>query len=172
MLMKGVGAGLILFSTGAMGMILARSFSIQVHNLRQLISFIQVLESEIQFAKTTLPNVIAAEARQSSGDIGRFLQLVNKGLAAGTGERFSVIWEEGLNNLAANGLPAAVLEDLHHVGEVLGMSDTAEQVKHLKVAMHRLGQALETAEQEREKQARLWQYLGFSAGLLIILLLF
>lgn len=171
MLMKGIGAGLIIFSTGAMGLTLARSYSLQVQNLRQLISFFQLLESEIQFAKTTLPNVIAVQAVQLPGDIGRFLQFIDKGLAAGTGERFSAIWEDGLKILGAGGLPAEVLEDLQRVGEVLGMSDTAEQSKHLKVLQHRLQHALQAAEEERDKQARLWQYLGFSAGLLIILLL-
>lgn len=168
---KAVAAGLILFSTGAMGLTLAKSFSQRVHNLRGLITFIQVLESEIQFARTTLPNVIRAQANQFSGDIGAFLHILSIGLTEGSGERFGAIWEKGLRSLAANGLPKSALEDLLSLGDLLGTSDVTEQVKHLKVLLHRLEQALQVAQEEREKQTRLWQYLGFSAGLLIILLL-
>ena len=171
MFVKGVAAGLILFSTGAMGLTLAKSFSQRVHNLRELITFIQVLESEIQFARTTLPNVISVQATQFSGDMGRFLHILSTRLKAGTGERFGAIWEEGLQSLAANGLPKPVLEDLLSLGDMLGTSDVTEQIKHLKVLLHRLEQALQIAQEEREKQTRLWQYLGFSAGLLIVLLL-
>ncbi|HBN94906.1 MAG TPA: hypothetical protein DDZ66_01280 [Firmicutes bacterium] len=171
MLVKGVAAGLIFFSTGAMGLTLAKSFSRRVQNLRELITFIQVLESEIQFARTTLPNVITVQATQYSGDMGRFLNILSTRLKAGTGERFGTIWEEGIQNLASNGLPKSALEDLHSLGDVLGTTDVTEQVKHLKVLLHRLEQALQIAQEEREKQTRLWQYLGFSAGLLIVLLL-
>jgi stage III sporulation protein AB len=168
---KGIAAGLILFSTGAMGLTLAKSFSQRVHNLRQLISFIQVLESEIQFARKTLPSIITAQAPQLTGEIGRFLANMSTALQQGSGEPFGLIWEEGLKILALNGLPVAALEDLQSLGELLGTSDVTEQIKHLKVLLHRLNQALESAEEEREKQTRLWQYLGFSAGLLLCLLL-
>jgi stage III sporulation protein AB len=170
-LVKGIAAGLILFSTGAMGLTLAGSFSQRVKNLRDLIAFVQVLESEIQFARTTLPSVIHAQTMQYSGDIGSFLHILSTRLQAGTGERFGAIWEEALGSLAANGLPKSILEDLHHLGDVLGTSDVVEQAKHLKILLHRLEQALQVAQEELEKQARLWRYLGFSAGLLIVLLL-
>ncbi|NMB21263.1 MAG: hypothetical protein GX979_10380 [Firmicutes bacterium] len=168
---KGLAAGLILFSTGTMGLTVAKSFSQRVHNLRQLITFIQILESEIQFARTTLPNVIAMQAPQFSGEMGRFLSNMSSRLREGRGESFGAVWEQGLQTLALNGLPKPTLEDLRSLGDVLGTSDVTEQTKHLKVLLHRLEQALERADGEREKQTRLWQYLGFSTGLLLCLLL-
>lgn len=168
---KGIAVALIVFSSGAMGLTIAKSFSTQVSNLRQLMTFIQVLESEIQFTRTTLPQVITAQASQFSGVIGQFLSRLSTRLQEGTGESFALIWEEGLAVLAANGLSRPALEDLHSLGDVLGMSDSTEQGKHLKVLLHRLNQALQLAEEERDKQTRLWQYLGLSAGLLICLLL-
>ncbi len=168
---RGFAVVLIVFSSGAMGVIIARSFSNQVNNLRQLITFIQVLESEIQFARTTLPQVLTAQVPQFSGVIGKFLRRLSIRLQEGTGEPFPLIWEEGLAILGANGLPKSALEDLRSLGDVLGMSDSTEQGKHLKVLLHHLEQALQHAGEERDKQTRLWQYLGFSAGLLICLLL-
>ncbi|MCK9524886.1 MAG: stage III sporulation protein AB [Limnochordia bacterium] len=169
--MKGVAAGLILFSTGAMGLTIARSFSHQVHSLRQLMTFVQVLESEIRFARTTLPHVLAHQATQFSGAIGMFLSIVSTGLKAGHGEPFIVVWEAGLDSLASNGVPGSTLEDLRGLGDVLGTSDVTEQIKHLNVLLHRLEQTLKRSEEERDKQTRLWQYLGFSSGLLLCLLL-
>ena len=169
--MKILASGLVILSCGAMGLIVASSYGKRVHNLRQLINFIQLLESEIQFARTTLPTVISTHATQFSGEVGRFLTILNEGLAGNTGQRFSAIWEDGVAKLSENGLPQPVIEDLRSCGSVLGTSDAMEQSKHLKNLLARLEQALSIAEGEREKQTRLWQYLGFSAGLLIVLLL-
>lgn len=169
--MRILASGLIVFSCGSMGFIVASSYSKRVQNLRQLISFIQVLESEIQFAHTTLPQVITSQISQFSGQVGRFLTILSQGLETNTGERFSIIWEQGVLNLAENGLPKPVLEDLRSLGTVLGISDVSEQIKHLQQLLRRLEQALQLAEEEKEKHTRLWQYLGFSAGLLLVLLL-
>lgn len=154
-----------------MGLIVASSYGRRVQNLRQLISFLQLLESEIQYARTTLPNVITFLAPQFSGAIGEFLTVLCAGLSNHTGERFSTIWDEGVQSLGQNGLPQTALDDLRSLGSILGTSDAVEQSKHLKHLLHRLDQALKVAEEEREKQTRLWQYLGFSAGMLIVLLL-
>lgn len=154
-----------------MGLLIGGSFARRVHNLQELITFVQVLESEIQFARTTLPNVLGAQAKQFSGEVGAFLRTLSTRLEKGMGEPFGVIWEEGLATLAKNGLPQSALDDLQSFGTVLGTSDAAEQSKHLRILVHRLEQALKVADEECQKQTRLWQYLGFSAGLLIVLLL-
>ncbi|NLL47844.1 MAG: hypothetical protein GX249_04595 [Firmicutes bacterium] len=169
--MKGIAIALVLFSTGAMGLTVARSFSHRVHNLRQLANFLQVLESEMVFAQTTLPHLIQEQAQQFTGEMGRFLASMSRRLQTGAGEPFDRIWEDGLKILAQNGFPQSTLDDLHKLGDVLGKSDVTEQAKHLKVVMQRLDQALIRADEEREKQTRLWQYLGFSAGALLCLLL-
>ena len=154
-----------------MGFVIASSYEKRVYNLRQLMAFIQMLESEIQFARTTLPQIIAAQAPRFPGEIGKFLVILSSNLKAGTGESFSVIWEHGVASLAQNGLPISVLQDLRSCGQTLGTSDVNEQEKHLKQLLQRLDQALKAAEGEREKHTRLWQYLGISTGLLIVLLL-
>lgn len=169
--MKSLAAGLVIVSCGGMGFIIASSYAQRVHHLRELIRFLQVLESEIQFSRITLPKLLAVQAPLFTGVVGRFLQVLNEGLEAGTGDSLAAIWEQGLAVLAENGLPQAVLEELHSCGAILGRSDAAEQSKHIKQLLYRLEQALTLAEQDREKHLRLWQYMGFCAGLLIVLLL-
>lgn len=170
--MKLFAAGLIICSCGAMGLLVASSYTMRVRNLKQLMNFMQVLESEIHFARTTLPDLIAQQAPQFSGAVGRFLAVLRDQLEDGAGESFSAVWAQGLTSLSSNGLPPSVLEDLRACGNALGRSDAAEQSKHVQQLIFRLEQALGTAERDREQHVRLWQYLGFCAGLLIVLLLF
>lgn len=155
-----------------MGLIVAASYRLRVQNLRQLASFMQCLESEISYAHTTLPEVILRQKGAHTGVMHRFLAVLDTAMAAGTGEGFAEIWEQGLRVLAANGLPAWLLEDLRHLGTALGQSDVAEQSKHLLLLQKRLEQALEEAQGEQGRQTKLWSYLGFFSGLLLVLLLF
>lgn len=170
--MRTVGAGLVMLSCGAMGLVVAASFRQRVHNLRQLVAFFQALESEISYARSTLPEVISRQKGQYTGVVGQFLAVLERAMLDGTGESFAEIWTSGLNVLAVNGLPSWLLGELRQVGKSLGQSDAAEQLKHLSVLQKRLEEAMVEARQEEEKQTRLWSYLGVFSGLILVLLLF
>ena len=88
------------------------------------------------------------------------------------GEAFGDGWHAGLGRLGAWGLPAVVLNDLTVLGEALGVSDVEDQRRHLQVTRLRLEDAYRQAEQEWRTNWKLWSYLGFAAGLLILLLIF
>jgi len=168
---KAIAAGLILMACSGMGFVLASSYTQRVYHLRELIRLMQVLESEIQFSRTTLPTFLAVQAPLFRGVVGRFLTALSQGLQAGTGESFAALWQQALGILADNGLPPDVLEDLHFCGAALGRSDAAEQSKQIQQLLIRLERALAAAEQERDQHVRLWQYLGVAAGLFLVLLL-
>ncbi|HHU60423.1 MAG: stage III sporulation protein AB [Bacillota bacterium] len=170
--MRLIGTALIVFSCGMMGLIVAGSYGKRVYNLRQLISFIQILESEIHFARTTLPDIISIQKNEYSGVIAEFLRILDDALQNEEGEEFSKVWAHGIINLGEEGFPSQVLGDMQELGRVLGINDVSEQTKHIKKTLIRLEQALQEAKSEQEKHTRLWQYMGFSAGLLIVLLLF
>jgi len=163
---------LVIISCGAMGLTVANSYRQRVQNLRQLAAFMQCLESEISYAHTALPEVISRQKHEHTGAVRHFLSVLDAALAAGEGESFVAIWERGLCILARNGLPAWLVDDLRHLGTALGQSDVAEQSKHLTLLQKRLEQALEEARGEQGRQAKLWSYLGFFSGLLLVLLLF
>lgn len=169
--MRILGVTLIIFSSGACGFLLASTYQKRVVNIGQLITFLQVLESEIQFAQATLPEIIARQSTMYSGLLADFLGVLNKNLKEDQGMHFSSHWEQGILVLEAAGLPRQILNDFHDLGLVLGTSDLTEQIKHLNLLKTRLEKALNLAEKEAEKDSRLWRYLGFSFGLLLVLLL-
>lgn len=170
--MRLAGTALIIFSCGMMGLIVAGSYGKRVYNLRQLISFIQILESEINFARTTLPEIIAIKKHEYIGAVGNFIGTLDTALNNEKGEDFNKVWEQGVLDLSEEGFPSQVIDDMQELGGVLGVSDVSEQTKYLKSSLIRLEQALQEAKEEQEKHTKLWQYMGFSAGLLIVLLLF
>lgn len=150
---------------------LAASYRQRVEHLRQLITFVQLMESEIHFARFTLPELIAKHEPQFHGLVKEFLVSLGENLRIQQGEHFSTIWDYALIVLEKYGLPQQVVSDFKDLGRILGVSDVNDQVKHLRLLSNRLEKALEVAEEEGEKHSKLWQYLAFSAGLFLVLLL-
>lgn len=163
---------MIVFSCGLIGIIVAKSYSDRIQNIKALLTFVQLLETEISYSQTSLPTAFKKIAGQLQGPVSLFLQTVTHYLLTEPDRGIQEIWELGIQVLEENGLPIVVLEDLITFGEVLGASDVEDQKKHLNLLRIRLNQALETAEAEHSKNARMWQYLGFCTGILIALLLF
>lgn len=162
--------GLIFFSCSAGGFLIATSFSQRVQNVRELLSFIQFLESEIRFAHSTLPAIISKESQHYRGATKDFLLTLHNGLSISEGSDFFLVWEQGLTSLQKHGFSERLLEDLRDLGKVLGQSDLTEQLKYLQLCTTRLEQSLEKSKTEQHQQERLWRYLGVSAGFLLVLL--
>ena len=63
------------------------------------------------------------------------------------------------------------LDILLYFGQSLGGSDREEQSKNLKLVKEQLINQEKKAEELRAKNQKLWQYLGFSLGAVIVLIL-
>ena len=112
--MKSLAAGLVIFSCGGMGF---------GHRQQLCPTGASSARADQGFAGAGIGNPVfphhAAQAPCGAGApvlpvvVGRFLPVLNEGLEAGTGDSLAAIWEQGLAVLAENGLPQAVLEELH-----------------------------------------------------------
>ncbi|MGI6147783.1 MAG: hypothetical protein ACOYEU_00315 [Limnochordia bacterium] len=170
--MQAVGAVLVVAACGLMGLTVACSYTAQAENVKGLITMLQILETEISYARSALPEALARIGSQQHGAVGSFLRTVHAYLLSCPGEPFSSAWEAGLRALRQQGIPSVVIGDLAVLGQVLGSSDIEDQRRHLQTARLRLEEAHRQAEDEKRTNFKLWSYLGFAAGLLIILLVF
>jgi stage III sporulation protein AB len=61
---------------------------------------------------------------------------------------------------------------LRSLGSSLGISDRADQIKHLTLAMEQIKLENIKAEDEAARNVKLWNYLGFLGGLVIVMILY
>jgi stage III sporulation protein AB len=57
-------------------------------------------------------------------------------------------------------------------GKYLGSTDKQDQIKNIKLALNNLRQQEVTSIEEKQKNEKLWKYLGVLSGLMIFLLLY
>lgn len=166
------GALCILFGCTYLGLIISGIYK----KRKELFCFLQngltMLETEINYTATPLPLALEKIAGKSNllcrPLFKQAAYLLQTRKAATAGEA----WSEGIAALKAEvPLTREESELLQLFGQGLGASAKDEQLKQIALAKNQLAAVQKEAEEERAKKQKLWQYLGFSLGAVLVLLL-
>ena len=165
-----VGALLLAGGAGALGCSAAAQLSRRVAVLRALLGALEGMEREIAFRLTPMPELLERAAAESPPPVCTLFARCRT-LLDELGERsMAELWREALEQvpLGLDGPGRLALEEL---GEVLGRYDGDGQREALAHTRAELSRALEQAREAREKQGRMYQVLGITAGAFLVILL-
>lgn len=130
-----------------------------------------ILESEISYGRTPLPEAFREMAARTGGSISVFFDTVSGKLCQGTG-RMDEIWRSSLQEVMKEGeMGKEDIRELEELGNTLGYLDTGMQLRSIQLYRKRLEISLESWEGEREKRTRFYPVLGIACGVLICLLM-
>lgn len=168
-----VGALFVMAGTGGFGYLIACGLTDRAVMLEHLAAALQHLETEINFAASPLPAALQHVAGVVGGPVGGFFTAVAQEIAAGDGRPLAAAWRTAMarRRWELPLLPAEA-EVLARLGAVLGGSDRQDQLKHLTLARATIARFHAEAEEKARKNRRVWQYLGFSFGALLVMLLY
>lgn len=169
-MLKLVGALLVITACGLLGNDVARGYAHRPQLLRSLQTSLQFVETEINYGATPLPEALEKVARAGNPELAPFFLEVREQLLSPLGISIQEAWEKGLDNLNRyTVLEPRELELLAPLGAILGASDREDQVKHLRLTLQQLKQAEVRAREEGSRNERMWRYLGFLFGLMLVL---
>lgn len=169
-MLKLAGAILLIVACGLLGNEFARGYAQRPRLLRSLQTALQLLETEINYGATPLPDALKMVATAGDSQIAPFFLTVRKFLLAPGGKGLGEAWEKGLKELKYyTVLNTRDLEPLAFLGAILGGSDREDQVKHLQLTREQLKQAEIRERETSSKNERMWRYLGFLFGAMLVL---
>lgn len=172
-MLKLAGAVIVIVASGLSGLVVAGNYSRRPRELRALRSALQMLETEVAYSATYLPEALKQVAGRCDQSSALLFSGAADELSSMSGATAAEAWEKALNNYyPGTALKAGDLSVLRHLGGTLGISDKEDQIKHLRLAMEQLSAATAAAEDEAARNVKLWSYLGFLGGLLVVLLLY
>ena len=168
-----LGALSAVVGAGGFGYLIAAGLDDRAANLRSLVNGLQHLESDITYAALPLNTALRRSAEVVGGRTAVFLREAAEGMERADGRSAVKVWSEALTRQAGELLLSpAELEVLQQLGTVLGGSDREDQQKHINLARATLAQFQIAAEAAAGKTKRVWQYLGFTVGGLMVILLY
>ncbi|MDR1736483.1 MAG: stage III sporulation protein AB [Oscillospiraceae bacterium] len=165
-MLRTVGAALIGIICVYTGFRAARGLASRADMLRAFIGVTEQMQREIGNRMTALPELIArlkSDRPQLSGFFGQIEEEWNKQDYLG----FAEAWRKALAPIALTPEDKLMLAD---VGGAIGRFDAETQVQTLENALISLREHQQSAEEFRRQNAKLYRTLGFTGGLIAIIL--
>lgn len=171
-LLKFIGCLFVILSSTGIGFLISSGFRERVEDIRLLKTSIMMLETEISYSNTPLPDAFESVSRKSSGTASRIFQYAGKSLKSRTCSTVGEAFERALNSYSkSNSLSKEDLDILSSFGYSLGSSDVEGQVKSFRLVLKQLEAQEVKAEELRGKNEKMYKSLGVLAGLAVSILL-
>lgn len=162
---------LILGSSTSIGFLLSNRYTNRVEELKSISKLINILQNKIKFTRKPLKEIFSELSKLGENEnINCICLKVSKNLE---NQKMSNIWnnmvEEESKNLSLKDDDINLLKTL---GNILGKSDVDGQMSEINLFAELFKNQIQKAEQEREKNAKMYKSLGTIIGLVIVIVLF
>ena len=169
--MKLAGVIFIVVSAGSVGLRISSNLRKRCCLLRQLLSALQVMENEIGFCSTPLPQAFALMAVRAEGALSRVFSSVAKTMDKRRWISPQAAMEQALRDEPAIGADKQIAEELLSLTSGLGNYDRECQMKTLSRVKKQVENLIQAAEQECSVRSKTYEVLGICAGISVAILL-
>ncbi|WP_058303709.1 stage III sporulation protein SpoIIIAB [Gorillibacterium timonense] len=173
-MLKTFGALLLLVAGLLLGLYQSQTLSRRPKQIRQLVLALQRLETEIGYGSTPLPDALRACAVSLSPPLAAiFLDAAERMAESGSGRTAAESWEKAvLVGFRRTAMKEPEREALLQLGATLGISDTRDQLKHLRLAVSHLSVEESNASDEEKRYGKMWKSLGVLGAALVVVIMF
>lgn len=171
-MIKGIGALLIVISSGLLGILISSKYSIRPKEIRKLRFSLQMLETEIVYGSTPIPYACYNVGCKSDNPWKGFFLAVSDNLLNRRCFSMEEAWNQSILDILQDScLKQTDIELLRNFGRVIGKSDTEDQKKHFKLIYAQLEHHEKIAEDERKTNEKMYKSMGFLLGAAILIIL-
>lgn len=166
------GTLIIIASSTAIGYTLSIQLSDRLKELKQLLKMVSLLEREITYGMSALPEALEHVGDRVSAPFSTFLHAVAKKTRSREGKTLAMIFEECTGELDETSLNAKDKEGLKELGKYLGYLDVTMQKNMLQLYQKELEMAIAEAGESITTKKKLYQSLGIMCGLFLAVALY
>ena len=168
MTIKLIGAICILAGCGSVGFQIAGSYLREEKTLRQLISTLDYMSSELQYRLTALPELCRQAAIETKGTLSKvFLQLSNE-MVDQVAPDVSRCMSAAVSKV--KDIPPITREMLSMLGNCLGRFDITGQLRGLDAVRAQCREKLNALLENKDVRLRSYKTLGLCAGAAMVIL--
>lgn len=172
-MLKFFGGVLIIGAATLYGFLQAAHYVRRPKQIRLLISALGRMETEITYALTPLPEAFHSLSKQVAEPLSAMFRLTSERLSAGDGSSTREIWHKSVKEIwTRTSMKQPEQEVVLGLGAVLGATDRADQIKHLRLAISQLQTEETESREEQRRYEKMWKSLGVLIGALIVILMY
>ena len=149
------------------GNILSKKYILRVKELQEFQSAFQIIENKIKFTYEPLPDIFMQTAQMLTHNISYVFNQASKNMQDMNAEEG---WNTSLKEAVTN-LKKEDIECIKSLGKMLGKTDKDGQVSQLELTKTLLDVQIKKAQEEENKNAKLYKTLGTTVGLALVIIL-
>ena len=171
-MIKIIGSLLIISGTTILGFILSENLKKRVKELRELERTIYQLQNEILYTHTPIPEALKIISKKGIKPISEILLKVSEELMSNNYDSiydaFFYVFKHMKDKV---NLKDEDITEVLDFTRSLGESDINGQVKMFSLTLINLKKRIDEAELAMKKNVKMYRYLGFAFGAMIVILL-
>lgn len=168
MIIKILGATLILAACGGVGFKIAANYIKEERTIRQLIYILDFMSSEMQYRLTPLPELCKQAANESKGVLSRVFAKLSEEMVNQIAPNVSHCMSAALSS--RTDIPPTTAEMLQVLGNSLGRFDMNGQLRGLDAVRSQCKEKLNDLIQNKDVRLRSYKTLGLCAGAAMVIL--
>ena len=156
----------------SIGILHGRTFSTRLENLIYLEQCIKILETEIVYGSTPLPQALSNVYSKGNPRVSFIFEAIKEDLLENKrGEIYLSFVSVREILFTKLNLKKVDVETFMSLGRVLGTSNREDQEKNLKITLNQMTGLIFEAREERNKNEKFYKTLGLITGIGIIIIL-
>lgn len=167
MIFKFIFLTIILFGTSYIGILMAKKYSNRVKDLKEMRKALNFFEDKIKFTYEPIPDVfeeISSKVNENIGEIFKSSANLMQNESAG------VSWEKAVDSANSN-FTKEDNEIIKGLAKMLGKTDIDGQVSEIRLTNKFIDVQIKDAENEKNRNEKLYKTLGVTVGLAIVIVL-
>ena len=158
---------IILASCSLLGRYLSRKYVIRVQQIEEMKNALNMFKSKIKFTYAPIPEIFKEIAQNTHTGIGQIFESAIEKMNINTA---NVAWENAIEE-SNTYLSKEDKEVIKTLSKLLGQTDIEGQISQIEITQEFLETQLKQAQKEREKNEKLYNKLGTTIGLAIVIIL-
>ena len=158
---------IILVACSLIGRYLSRKYIIRVNELEEMRNALNMLQSKIKFTYEPIPEIFGEIVQATCGSVGQVFRLAKEKMTTNTA---NIAWEKAVEE-SENNLTKEDKYVLKTLSKLLGQTDVEGQISQIEITQKFLETQLKEAQQQKEKNEKLYSKLGTTIGLAIVIIL-
>lgn len=172
MVTKLLGSILVMAATTAIGLFLGMEKTNRVKQLRELKRLMLLLQGDIRYGRTPLPQALCALGENNNTPFRHFFLQVSKRLEEFGGDSFYQVWKLcAKQELKETSLLKKDKERLIMLGENLGYLDVKMQLNVIELYLNQLEEEILAEAETLGEKVRLSRMLGVLSGIFLVVIM-
>lgn len=167
LVVKGFILFIIFILSNLIGKMIAGKYRYRLKELQEIKSDLSVLKTKIKFTYEPIPEIFKEISENSNSNISKIFKKANENMKENNAGQ---AWESAVDE-SNNYLNKEDKSIIKIMGKMLGQSDADGQISQIEVTEEFLNKQIQQAEEEKNKNEKLFQKLGTIMGLALVIIL-